>query len=353
MIIGTCGFCSTGSSAVSDYLKEFDDNQVLDNVEFSMVYLPDGFEDLDYHLNQNINRDDNCSIAIPRFRHFMHYYEHLLSAHTGEPEKIIRKKTEEFLNNIIQMKWVSVRRSDTQLYPTWFYKNIGSRLMHRKIIPFINRVFHKSLTCYPYRMLDVSIRPNNFLQESQKIIKWYLEMYGADFSKNIILDQPFIGNNPAKSFKYFGEAVAIVVDRDPRDNYIFTREVLSKKTRIMPCDTVENFVQYYRLLRDNMVYKKDDKRILRLNFEEMVYDYDNATSKIRLFCDLPTNPRPKTIFDPKLSINNTQLILKFPQYKKDVEYIEKELNEYLFDFSRFPKPNNSGNMFRGKSPLNK
>ena len=25
MIIGTCGFCSTGSSAVSDYLMEFDE----------------------------------------------------------------------------------------------------------------------------------------------------------------------------------------------------------------------------------------------------------------------------------------------------------------------------------------
>jgi hypothetical protein len=81
MIIGTCRFCSTGSSAVSDYLKEFDENQVLDRLEFTMVYLPDGLEDLDYHLNKNVNRDDNCGIAIPRFRRFMRTYEHMLAVH--------------------------------------------------------------------------------------------------------------------------------------------------------------------------------------------------------------------------------------------------------------------------------
>ena len=75
MVIGTCGFASTGSSAVSDYLKEFDQNQVLDRFEFTIPYLPDGLEDLEYNLMQHISRDDSCAIAIPRFKRFMkkHY----------------------------------------------------------------------------------------------------------------------------------------------------------------------------------------------------------------------------------------------------------------------------------------
>lgn len=353
MIIGTCGFCSTGSSAVSDYLKEFNENQVLDKLEFAMTYLPDGLEDLDYHLNKNINRDDNCGISIPRFRRFMRTYEHMLSKCSGMPEKKIRMKTEEYLDSLIQMKWKSIRRSDVLLYPTWFYYNFGVRFMTQFFSPLLGKILGKKLLLYPNRTLDVCIHPKDFLSKSQALVRWYLEGFGADYTKNIVLDQSFIGNDPAKSFKFFGEAIAIVVDRDPRDNYIFTKEYLSKRGGFMPSDSVEEFVNYYRLLRDNMPYKNPDKRILLLNFEDMVYDYDNTTKKIRDFCNLPDNPRPFSVFDPKLSVNNTQLILKFPQYKHDVEYIERELSEYLFNFERFPKPNNTGKMFMGKSPLNK
>ena len=33
MIIGVCGFGSSGSSAVTDYLKEFSTTEVLDNID--------------------------------------------------------------------------------------------------------------------------------------------------------------------------------------------------------------------------------------------------------------------------------------------------------------------------------
>ena len=35
MIVGACGFGSTGSSVVTDYLKEFDGIQVKDDFEFT------------------------------------------------------------------------------------------------------------------------------------------------------------------------------------------------------------------------------------------------------------------------------------------------------------------------------
>ena len=350
MIIGTCGFCSTGSSAVSDYLREFEENQVIDNLEWTLTYLPDGLEDLEYHLTRNINRDDSCGIAIPRFRRLMQYY---FEKQIPLPRDEARGITESFLNEIIQMRWKSSRRTDCLLYPTWFYRTIGHRLLKKKILPYLKRNLKKDILIYPNRMVDISISPCNFTEASRNFIKQILLSFGADFSKNIVLDQPFIGNNPEKSFHFYDNPVAIVVDRDPRDHYIFSKEILSKKSRFFPSDNVYDYVKYYRLIRANQPYKMSNERILCMNFEEMVYDYDNTTRKIRDFCHLPENQRPFTVFDPKLSIANTQLVEKFPQYKKDIEYIERELPEYLFDFDKFPKPDNSGRMFMGKSPLNK
>ena len=50
LTIGACGFSSTGSSAVTDILKEYDDNVVLDKAEFTLTWCADGIEDLHYHM---------------------------------------------------------------------------------------------------------------------------------------------------------------------------------------------------------------------------------------------------------------------------------------------------------------
>ena len=50
MIIGSCGYGATGSSVLTDLLREYDDIQVYDNFEFVIAYRVDGLQDLEYHL---------------------------------------------------------------------------------------------------------------------------------------------------------------------------------------------------------------------------------------------------------------------------------------------------------------
>ena len=83
----------------------------------------------------------------------------------------------------------------------------------------------------------------------------------------------------------------------------------------------------------------------------MVYEYKKTSAKVREFLHLPENPRPRTVFEPNLSIANTQVFKRFPQFAEDVRKIERELPEYLFDFSKYPEPDFSKKMFYGKSPL--
>ena len=85
----------------------------------------------------------------------------------------------------------------------------------------------------------------------------------------------------------------------------------------------------------------------------MVYHYDETTRKIREFLHLPENPNPKSIFDPSISMPNTQVWKRFPQFEEDIKYIERELPEYLFDYTGCPEPDPNAKMFVGRSPKNK
>lgn len=353
MTIGTCGFCATGSSAVSDYLKEFDENQVLDEMEFTIPYRPDGLLDLEYHLMQNPCRDDGSAIAIPRFRRLMKKQIRSICIKYGVPQIKLQQLVDEFIDSLVQFRWYGTNRSDVELNPSKFYYYFANIIMKGKVIPRINRKIGRCVNIYPYRDLEVSIAPLSFDESSRAFVKNLLSFMGANFQKNIVLDQPFMGDDPTQSFRFFDNPKAIVVDRDPRDLYIFALKVLYKSTKYFPVDNVQEFVTYYKLLRKDRPYTIPNENVLCLHFEDMVYDYDNATKSIREFLGLGINPRPFSVFDPKISIHNTRLFDRFPEYKDDINYIEKSLPEYLFDYERFPKQEIYGEMFEGKSPLNK
>lgn len=354
MIIGACGFGSTGSSAVCDYLKEFNQNQALDDFEFFVTYLPDGLEDLDYHLNSQYCKHEASAIAIPRFRRFVNYFisHGQMTKLTPMSSEQIEKLTDDFLNSIIQVKWKTVNRTDRLLFPSLFYRYFGSALMNQKILPRLNKLAGKSVDLYPVRNVDFSVNPDNFDVLAKSYVHSILELMGADFSKNIILDQPFLGEFPQKSFKYFDDPYAIIVDRDPRDVYLFMKKFLYKKKRYVPCDNVEDFVIYYSRLRRNKPYLEENERILRIQFEALLYQYDETTKLIRDFLHLPDNNNAFSIFNPEQSKANTRLFLRWPEYSEDINYIEKELPEFLYDFSPYPV-SESTEMFMGRSPLNK
>lgn len=347
MIIGACGFGSTGSSAVSDYLKEFNQFQVLDKIEFTWVSSVDGLIDLDFHLNHPHNRTTDSIYAIERYRQLCE--RKIVSfQRAGMPPSEFKKSVDSFLDAIIQTSWKWNSPKHKSNWDKILRKFVKNHFVSRWEIKN-----GKQWNRYPYEDVYLSVMPENFDNASMKHVKELLEGIGADFSKPIILDQPFPGNNPQSCFKFYDDPYAIVVDRDPRDNYVFARTKLLGKWHLMPVEPVEEFVKYYRALRKNQPYIQKNERILTLNFEDMVYHYDETTARLREFLHLPTNPNPKSIFDPAISMPNTQVWKRFPQFARDVEYIERELPEYLFDYTGCPEPDPNGKMFYGKSPKNR
>ena len=70
------GSYGTGSSAVADLIKEFDNVSCVDRTEIRILYDPDGISDLEYNLIENPNRH-NTSHAIKRFLRMAEMLDHV------------------------------------------------------------------------------------------------------------------------------------------------------------------------------------------------------------------------------------------------------------------------------------
>ena len=354
MIISVCGFGSTGSSAASDYLAECANTQNLDQLEFTLITGVDGMEDLEYHLMKHNSRQSASICAIQRFQEKVRGLEHGWIKRTGISREEIENATNEFVDAITQVKYIGLSPRIYKGGSRTVNRYIGNSLMLHRVIKPLERkkIIKKNVDIYPFGEVRLSIKPENFYDEARKYIKRILTGMGADWSKIVVMDQAFSGVDPVRSFPFFEDPYAIIVDRDPRDMFIFAKKVLLSTGRFMPSENVEDFIKYYKLLRDGQPYKEPHERCLFLRFEDMVYNYDVSAAKIDEFLGVE-NPNRKTIFVPEMSRANTNLIRKFPEFKEDIKKIEAALPEYLFDFDKYPSEDDSGKMFFGKSPLNR
>ena len=352
MIISTCGFGETGSSAVTDYLKECNGVQVLDNFEFTLVTEVDGLEDLAHFIMEKSGRQATSIYAIQRFEKVVKDHVKSWSVQTGISKEEIDKATQEFLDSITQLEYVGfsprINRNDSGFIRHY----IGDSLIRRRCIRTLEKkgILKKNVDFYPLDSVRVSIRPDGFYDKAREYVCRILSGMGMDGEK-IALDQAFTGPDPSKSFPFFNDPKAIVVDRDPRDVYLIAKKKALSIDRFMPSSDVESFITYYRLLRKDMPYLKDDPRIIRIRFEDMVYNYEETTALIDDFLSVQ-NERRKTIFKPEQSIANTNVAYRYPELADDVRKIEEALPEYLFPFEDYPDRNNTGEMFMDRATNN-
>jgi hypothetical protein len=121
----------------------------------------------------------------------------------------------------------------------------------------------------------------------------------APDTRTVVLHNAFEGFDPAKSIRYFDDARAIVIDRDPRDNYV--QGLWYQPTAV----DVETFIRRYRLYRDATNYAPDD-RVLRMKFEDLILDYEATVSRILAFLgeDASVHVKPRAHFNPDVSKKN-------------------------------------------------
>jgi hypothetical protein len=295
------GYAFTGKHAVIDLMREMRGYHVEHFAyEFALLRVQGGIHDLEHALVDDWSpiRSD---AEIRRFRRNVVRYgsvNHWLRPSTWfravgwNYESHYQGKffalSDVYLRRLIRASWqADCPYALADLGPIEiFARKIGAKLRIKRALSF---------------EMTLS-RPSSFA-EFREATRDYLEtLLTANVdsdARTVVLHNAFEGFDPAKSIRYFNDARAIVIDRDPRDNYV--QGLWYQPTAV----DVETFIARYRLYRDATNYAPD-ARVLRMKFEDLVLDYDRTVARILAFLgeDASAHVKPFAHFNPDVSKKN-------------------------------------------------
>ncbi len=334
-LITCASYYGSGSSAITNILGEFDNIFYMGDFEFRFIQDPDGVSDLEHQIVENHNRH-NSGYALKKFKKNIDF----LSS-TG---KI--KKYERFFNN--KFKLISYNYIDKLSlfkYDSVWHQDVKDKGL---IYYFLDRVYNKLLTHTvglvnhkPEKMYTLlkkdftyATHPSQeyFLNCTKEYIHELFSIANKDNKEFVMADQLVPPSNLDRYFRYFNNLKVFVVDRDPRDLYLL--EKLYWNGSIIPCYDIKLFCQWFSYTREHR--KNEDlnnsNRIF-IQFENLIYNYEITLERIYKFVGIKEDHHiyKKKYFNPEISIKNTRLWEKHPQFGKDIKYIEENLKDYCYN----------------------
>ena len=219
---------------------------------------------------------------------------------------------------------------------------LGDTSVHRYNAPAYKNFYMKIRSMFGYsntNLMHLS-RPDKskFINETKnyfnKIFSGYMISKKID---TLILDQTIPPTNISGAIRYFDDIKIIIIDRDPRDIYInLSRNKTLIGADLNKIDSADNYIKWHKALRNNKQNIIENKNILRLNFEDLVYDYNASIDKIiNFFSKDIIHSRKYSYFDPhsKRARSNVGLWKKYKN-KAVMDKIHKKLKSYCYDFDR-------------------
>ncbi len=174
MIIGACGFGSTGSSVVTDYLKEFDQITVKDDLEFTWVSGLDSLIDLERAVMFPHNRTSDSIYAIKRYMELVERKKHSYQRH-GLSASVFEKSAREFIESITTVKW---NWYDSRVSYRYRSRYLLHTFMQKKVIPKLEIKQGKQIKLWPLQEVRVSIKPENYYPTARKHLRELLTGMG-------------------------------------------------------------------------------------------------------------------------------------------------------------------------------
>ena len=332
-IITCASYYGTGSSAVTDYLSEFDSVYSLGDYEFRFLHDTDGIADLEYHLIWNHNRH-NSGHAVKRFKKIVDFY-------TGS--KLV-PRYEPFFNN--RWKELAYRYIDELVdfsYKGWWQYDLldkGLFYYYRKIL--LNKVYRTTIGRKSEKVLDVlpdeitycsHPTQEQFDVATKRFVNDLLKEANPHDKPFLMVDQLLPASNLHRFWKYFDDIKVLIVERDPRDLYIL--EKFYWNGGVIPVDSVDTFCKWYLYTRAHRKTEElDSDKVCLIQFEDLIYHYEDTAEKIRDWIGLEATDHIYRLqkLVPGKSKNNTRLWQRH-DIGEDLSVIERNLKEYLYDYS--------------------
>jgi hypothetical protein len=344
-LLSTTGYGSTGSSAATNILEEFEGIKSLSNEEFTFAHESDGIADIEDSFREGHRL--KTDLAVKRFLALSHQL-----ASSDQYKKHFNEKfgifADEYINTIIKCEW------DGWWHRAFEMKKISTS--ERFKFYLAEHLFKWRLQSLHYDLYE----PDKWFPNYRPVIETY---YGNILNKNdeddflkktrvftdkllreedlennfkyILLDQAIPPILPSKYSRYFTNPKIIIVDRDPRDLYVLNKALWG--VGYIPSLTVEQFIDWYtatRGIHENEV--RDADTLLFLHFESLIYEYDISLNKVYDFIDIPEKHHVNKLkyFNPDISKQNTQVFLQYPDLFPDINKIEKYLGKYCYAFPK-------------------
>lgn len=329
-IIVPTGYMGSGSSALTDLLKEYPIlNTKNSDFEFVFLHAPNGVFDLENKLlnNNNALRSDE---AIKSFRSFMNslykYRGWWIAGYDNAVSNNFMKITEEYISLLktssFEGSWYIYEKPSTV---TWLYRAL------------LNRTFPKLVRRkYPSKMLEFSlITPEKFYEQSNKYIQKIIHEISPE-EDFVVLDQFLLPHNLSTIENYkLNNILPIIITRDPRDVFISNKYYWHPRKCGVPFPlNVHEFCRYYKNLRKLEKLHNSNITTLKINFEDLILNYEQSLKIIEDYIGLKNSDHTHKFkyFNPKLSVNNINIFNRKKEYMAEAKIIEKELKEYIYPF---------------------
>lgn len=328
-LISCASYYGSGSSAVTDLVGEYSGVKSLTEYEFRFLHDIDGVMDLEYHLVMNPNRH-NSGHALKRFWRLSQFnagnrWDKRYSAFLGDNYLNL---TQDYVDNLVDLKFPGYWFMD--LYERgrfiYYYKSVASKIARKLHLSNYYKMLPKEITYCAHPSEE------KFLELTRKYVSGIIRAANPENADFLMMDQLTPSSNIDRCLRYFDDNIRVViVDRDPRDIYVLNKIVW--KTTIVPTDPID-FCKWYSYTHGCAEGQPlDQNRVIKIQFEDLVYKYNEMVSVIEQFIGLNSanHERPFMGMNPKQSVKNTCLFRDFePHY--DIIYIEEHLKKYLYDF---------------------
>ncbi len=337
----TASYYGSGSSAITDLLSEYDSIKALDSsFECRIAYDMFGLSDLEYYLVEN-NHRHNSSTAINMFLRLCGIY--------GLNRRIRFENYTSFFPNFKQCVDAYIKELAPMGYKGGSHVDIYMKsdlfILLLKLREWIYHKFHKFTTTNddstwtskgitPYGSelgkfdYHITYPIDTFLDATHRFTENLFKSVDMGEKEYLMIDQLVPPSNTMRFIKYFKDLKVICVDRDPRD--IYYNEKKFWKGGIAPYDP-KLFVEWYKATRQHKLTEKDDKkRVMRIEFEDLIKDYENMCHKIESFLGLSSDMHiaPKSKLNPNLSIKNIKKWENDKEELVNIEYIKEQLLAY-------------------------